>query len=131
MQQALPYGQRVIVYRNRTRGGWSVAAYKSARSRGALIANLADGVVLQDARCVVLESRRQAVLAAAARGEKRREVMAWVEGTLVSAAPDSRGEAIDFCLDRPDYFRIADGAPVAGAAWVRFDEGKPVAGGVR
>lgn len=118
MGAPLPYGSRVIVYRNRTRGGWSVAHYASARSRGALIANVDSGIVLRDAVCVVLENRRQAIVAAAAaRGEKKREVMAWVEGTLCAAAPDSRGERIDFDPHRgPDYFAVADGRAVAGAA---------------
>lgn len=67
-------GQRVKVYRNLHRGGYSIVDVKSG-----LVLGYADNITLFLARFTVRESGRQRVLQ-----EKRKNVHAYVTGTLVS-----------------------------------------------
>ena len=71
-------GKKVAVYYNLNRGGWSIAEYKSPRCYGKVL-GYAQSVTLTDCRCVVRESSRLTVIK-----DKRRQVHAWIVGTLVA-----------------------------------------------
>jgi len=104
---------RALVYRNLTRACWSIAAPKSARTRGP-VTGYADAVALRGVTFVVLENRRLAVVAAG-RVKPKREVHAWCAGELADPA-DARGEGVPLTY-----------CPYVCGAFVRRDTGAPIA----
>lgn len=109
---------QVIVYKNLnlSRGDrtvWSIAAYKSPRSRGKLIRHATD-VTLSGVTFVVIESSRQEVIRL-----KTRSVHAWAVGTL-EASVAGAGTEITYSPYRGGTFTTRDGKPVARADYVRF-----------
>lgn len=108
-------GDRVIVYRNLNRGGWSIAAPKGARGRGLVIGH-AEAVLLTGCRYVVSEASRQAVIRTG-----HRSVHAWLIGTLAAplgAEGRPEGREVTYNPHRAGNFQYRDNGRAAedGAA---------------
>lgn len=93
------------VYRNRarSRGCWSV------REHGRVVGH-APALALAGCRLRVLEGARLRVLRTG-----RREVHAWVEGTLIDAAPPHGAVLIGYRPDTPGFRRRDTGALISTA----------------
>jgi hypothetical protein len=112
--------QRVIVYRNLTRGGWSIAEAigRTGLRRGKVLEHRSR-VVLADVVFRVEESGRQRVIR---RGQ--REVHAWAVGTIVDAVPAGlAGRELTYQPYRSGAFETRQGEPVARCAFVEFAAG--------
>jgi hypothetical protein len=83
-------GRRVCVYKNLTRGIWSIAEAKGAHGKGEVIA-YAEHVALRDCETWVSEARRKAVCESGAK-----EVFAWVVGTITERTSTEGMEAATF-----------------------------------
>lgn len=111
---------RVVVYKNLTRGCWSIAAATPTNGRGKLIGH-ADTVTLCDVQFVVRESRRLAITSARCAEKPCREVHAWAVGTLADAPEGTRNE-VTYNPYRAPTFTLRDGTPVRSAACVTFTD---------
>jgi hypothetical protein len=111
---------RVVVYRNLTRGGWSLANLSGEDDRGLVFGHEPTAVVLRDVSFVVRSLRHEAIYRAHLRGEKKREVCAWCVGTLCNiAALHGETRALEYSpRDSRAYFRTAAGVPVRRAQFV-------------
>lgn len=114
---------RVVVYKNLTRGCWSIAEVKGQRGRGQVI-GYAASLVLTDCVMVTSAARQAAIKAAMdSKGEKKREVHAWVIGTLVPnltvAAKPAGAKRLAYSPYRGPDFTV-DGQAVTSAPTVVF-----------
>ena len=112
-----------LIYRNLTRGGWSVlpCVNGNVRRRGTGPRN-ALRIVVRAAECIVNERDRQSVCA-----NGHRLVMAWVAGEVVEDAAEIAaalalpGVPVTFHKERPDYFDKRDSSMVSGADYALFE----------
>lgn len=107
---------RVAVYKNLTRGCWSIAEVNAAGNRGKLIGH-ADSIALSDCRMVVKESRRIAICA-----NRNREVHAWIVGTICDIPASETLRELTYNPYRSDSFHTQDGQPVIAADTVIFTD---------
>jgi hypothetical protein len=104
---------QVIVYKNLTRGCWSIATPKGARGRGPLQGHT-DAVSLVNVTFVVSAASQRAV----ANGGHR-SVHAWAVGEIAPAAAP-QGERVTYRPHTAPDFVLMDGTPVSKAARVDF-----------
>ena len=110
---------RAIVYKNLTRGDWSIAAPsgRDGTGRGKVTGHAAS-LTLANVSFIVKESARLRV-----ERTKSREVHAWAIGDIVDTAPpsDLPAREISYNPYRCGAFTYRDnGAPVAAARFVTF-----------
>lgn len=94
---------QVCVYKNLRNGLWSVCEATATGGRGKLIGH-AEQIALSDARFIVRESRRQAVVA-----KKCREVHAWVIGTVCAMPRNKREIEVTYNPYRSPFFHYRQG----------------------
>lgn len=107
---------RVVVYRNLTRGCWSVAEATRTGGRGRLLSHV-QACALADVQFHVREARRLHVVSAGCR-----EVHAWATGILID--PPLSGPRVEVTYNpyRAPTFTTRDGAPVHAAGCVAFTD---------
>lgn len=114
---------RVRVYRNLTKGCWSVMNPKTG-----LVIDHADRLILQDCTFKVREGGRQRVLR-----EKRKNVHAFVEGEAVDDFPKVYDQLVKIGYNpylAGTFYRRDTDAPVHKAEAVLLDQFGVLAGGV-
>jgi hypothetical protein len=105
----------IVVYKNLTRGDWSIATVQGNDNRGKVIDH-APSLCLRNVRFVVKESARQRVCRV-----RQREVHAWVIGERCDP-PDATlpQQEITYNPYRCGEFTTRNGAPIAHCEFVHF-----------